>query len=531
MDLRSSWGIIRDQRRLLVRVGAVALFLGLVYGVLFPASLASTTLVLLPAPVQEGALLTQVRIVLSTPVLDRAGSSLRPRLHAAEVRSRIDVDAPTIQMIEITAHSPAAAEARAISQSVADSYITALQDNARTVTASSLEGLRTRERDLSTQLKALQTEIDATSARQRGGNPTSYDGRRDAQLLAQLTGEQSGVALALDKVKDDLSTYETFRGVSGAAASVIQPASPPAGAGLIQHLLTCSLVGGIVGILGAAAALLVRTYRDPRVRSRDDLADAVGSGVLAEVRTRPLESIAEWIALFETYEAGPVEEWAFRQVLRTLLHSSVSRPPGGSGVPTPGGQEENHVTGRLEHPVSLTVLSLAEDQRALAVGPQLAVFTASAGIATRLLTSTGQPSSAPLWAACSGGHVSGRRARLEISAQGADPLPSRAGADLTVVLVVVDPAQPTLEGVPPAAATVLAVSPGVARRDELARLAVAVDDVGRRIDGVVVANPDVSDRTTGRRLLDERVRDVPLPVRLTGTGSAAVPTDGLGVSR
>ena len=55
-------------------------------------------------------------------------------------------------------------------------------------------------------------------------------------------------------------------------------------------------------------------------------------------------------------------------------------------------------------------------------------------------------------------------------------------------------------------------------------MAVAVDDAGRHIDGVVVADPDPTDRTSGRRTLDERSRRVALPKRLTGIGSSEVIT-------
>jgi hypothetical protein len=88
--------------------------------------------------------------------------------------------------------------------------------------------------------------------------------------------------------------------------------------------------------------------------------------------------------------------------------------------------------------------------------------------------------------------------------------------DLTIVFTVADRKEPTLEGVPATAVSMLAISPGVGTREDLARLAIAVDDVGRRIDGVVVADPDPSDRTTGRHTLDERAVQAPLPVRMTG---------------
>jgi hypothetical protein len=89
-------------------------------------------------------------------------------------------------------------------------------------------------------------------------------------------------------------------------------------------------------------------------------------------------------------------------------------------------------------------------------------------------------------------------------------------AELTIVFTIADRKEPSLLDVPPTAATMLAISPGVGTREELARLAVAVDDAGRRIDGVVVADPDPADRTTGRHTLDERAMQTPLPVRMTG---------------
>jgi hypothetical protein len=91
---------------------------------------------------------------------------------------------------------------------------------------------------------------------------------------------------------------------------------------------------------------------------------------------------------------------------------------------------------------------------------------------------------------------------------------------MTIVLAVVDPQKPSLDGVQPTAVTVLSLAPGVTSREQLARLAVAVDDAGRRIDGLVVADPDPADRTTGRRTLDERARQAPLPLRVTGVGES-----------
>ena len=110
-------------------------------------------------------------------------------------------------------------------------------------------------------------------------------------------------------------------------------------------------------------------------------------------------------------------------------------------------------------------------------------------------------------------------------------VPKHGSADLTVVVGVADRKQPGLSELPATAVTLLVISPGVATREDLARVAVALDDAGRRVDGIVVADPDQADRTTGRRTLDERALDVPLPVRMTGVTPMTSVAPDRGTSR
>ncbi len=251
----------------------------------------------------------------------------------------------------------------------------------------------------------------------------------------------------------------------------------------------------------AVIVLLATARRDPRVRLRDDIADAVGSPVLAAVRSRPQRSVAGWSTLLETYEATPVESWAFRQVLRGLV------PADRKGEP--------RAAGKVDHPQSLTVVSLSGDGRGLAIGPQLAAFASSLGIATRLVTAVGHDRAATLWAACAADRAGPTRPGLFVG-----DVPDGETVDLTIILVVVDRRQPDLGDTPTTAATILSVAAATATEQELARVAVAVDDAGRRIDGIVVADPDQTDRTSGRHTMDERSRRLALPTRLTGIGSS-----------
>jgi capsular polysaccharide biosynthesis protein len=540
-------------------MAVVGMALGVLYVVLVPAQLSSTTLLLFPQasglPSQNGedTTTTQVHIARSTPVLDRAGKAVRPALSGAEVQQRVKVAARTANLIEIQGFSRNAQQARALSQAVAEAYIATLNSTASSFTATP-PALASRAATLTNQLKDVRTQIATTTERLQGESPTSPDGRRDAQLLAQLTNDQTNLVVELDKVQ---TAAEQVSSGALAVPDIIQPAAPATGPSKVRRLVTWALIGGLGAAVATALVLLIRRHRDPRVRARDDLADAVGSSLLAVVRGHPQRSVAGWLALFETYEAPAEEAWAFRQMLRALVGASDAREPAWTG--------NKQVPGRVEHPRSLAVIALSGDQRAAAVGPQLAVFAASLGITTRFMVATRHDSVASLWAACasdrslklSSGLVleAGTESATPIRDASANPtsdgltrplngrgaakdsrlhetqsrielheMQSSRSVDLTIVFAVADPREPTLQGVPATAATMLAISPGVGTREELARLAIAVDDGGRRIDGVVVADPDPSDRTTGRHTLDERALQTPLPVRMTGPSQVGMPT-------
>jgi hypothetical protein len=300
---------------------------------------------------------------------------------------------------------------------------------------------------------------------------------------------------------------------AGAGTAVVQPATDARGLSPLMRLLIWAPLAAVVFTILAAVVLLAAARRDPRLRLRDEIADAVGSPVLAAVRSMPQQSVAGWSTLLETYEATPVEEWAFRRILRGVLpadRKAVSRIPG-----------------KVDHPTSLTLISLSGDGRGLAIGPQLAAFASSLGITTRLITAGGHEwVAAALWAACAAEYEAPLRSGLHIG-----DVPPGEAIDMTITLVLVDRVHPNLAEVPASAATILSVAAATATEQELARVTVAVDDVGRRIDGIVVADPDQADQTSGRHTMDERSRRPVLPTRLTGVVSSESAAGGLKWSR
>ena len=504
-DLRFTMSTLRRHTRVLAASAVVGLVVGAAYVFLQAPLLTSTTLVLLPAPTRaessETDVATQARIALSATVLGNAGDSLDPSIPVRTVQKMVDVSAPTNQILEIEASSTRASQAQMLSQAVADSYVAYVTETARAATSVAQADLQARADDLQAQIAELQDAIAATESRQQEVDPDSDDGRREAQLLAALMTEQADLSLQLEKIKDEIATSAPVGSFASVGTPLIQPPTAATGSSTLQRLVIWCALGALICTMLAVAVLLASGRRDPRVRLRDEIADAVGSPVLAAVRSRPQRSVAGWSALLETYEAPPVESWAFRQVLRGLVPANRRTEP--------------RAAGKVDHPQSLTIVSLSGDTRGVAIGPQLAAFASSLTIRTRLVTAVGQDRAEPLWAACAADRTVPPRPGLFVG-----DVNDGEAIDLTVVLVIMDRRQPDMGDAPATEATILSVASATATEQELARVAVAVDDAGSRIDGIVVADPDQTDRTSGRHTMEERARQVALPMRLTGIRSA-----------
>lgn len=501
-DVRGQLGTLRRRAHVLALAVLVGLLGGFAYVVVVPTSLTSTTLVLLPTPaVAESSssdVDTQVRIAESADILARAGEAADPDLTMRQIERMVSVQATTNQLLEIGVTSTNGVQAQRLSGAVAEAYVNYVRDTAREVTAAALNDLSNRRDDLQAQIQQLQKEINASLQRQKSIKPNSSEGRAEARLLGNLRTQQGSLALQLDRVQDKLAAGAPL-GSSATGTSVIQQATVALGPSILLRLAVSVPAGGLTAAVLATVIILLIARRDRRLRMRDDIADAIGSPVLAAARSRPQRTVAGWSTLLDRYEATPVESWALRQVLRGL-----------------SGHRGTRVAGRVEHPQSVTLISLSGDFGGVALGVQLAAFAASLGVDTRLTPALGHDSVSSLWACATEGSEP-NRPHLHLGG----PVEGES-VGLTVYLVVVERTRPQLEGIPLSESTILAVSSGNATAQELARLAVSVDDAGRTIAGVMVADPDPSDRTSGRHTLDERSSWPALPSRLTGTNGEEV---------
>ncbi|MFF0271272.1 Wzz/FepE/Etk N-terminal domain-containing protein [Kribbella sp. NPDC004536] len=245
-------------------------------------------------------------------------------------------------------------------------------------------------------------------------------------------------------------------------ARVLERATTAQGGNLAVHLGIFGLLGALAGAAAGSIGVLARVRGDRRLRLRDEIADAVALPVLASVSSYRATDVSDWTYLLDHYSPTSVEAWNLRKTLHHL------------GLDVRGGT-----------PVSLTVLSFTGDERALPFGAQLAALATSIGISTSIVIDTLQE-------------------------------PPGATA-LTIHLVVVDRDQPHLAGTERTTNTIIALSAGVVTAEELARLAVAAAADDREIDGLVVTDPDPTDRTIGRVSPSTRRSSSRLPTLLTGT--------------
>lgn len=284
-------------------------------------------------------------------------------------------------------------------------------------------------------------------------------------------------------------------------AKILQPASTAIGFTLPEQVALDGLLGGFGGAIAGFTAALAIGRGDRRLTERDAIASSIGAPVLASLQVGHPADATSWGRLLAEYAPGDVEAWALRNVLRQFGLAGDPRGAGGHA------------------PTALTVLSLSSDPKALALGPQLAVFAASMGIPTALVIGPQQDpgSVAALRTACAAtpGAASmaqmGKPLRLVVSESGDFRQP---GAAFTVVVTVVDGEAPRMPDAARAAATVLGVSAGAVTAAQLARAATAAASDGREIAGILVADPEIADQTTGRipRLVPPAPRQMPTRV-------------------
>jgi capsular polysaccharide biosynthesis protein len=285
-------------------------------------------------------------------------------------------------------------------------------------------------------------------------------------------------------------------------AHLLQKATSAPGLRPLEVLIIDALIGAISGALIGAVIALAISRADQRLRERDEIADSIGVPVLASFPVAHPSDAAGWTKLLDDYKPGVRHAWQLRNTLHHLGATAVDGDNGDHG-------------GRS----SVTILSVSSDHGALALGPQLAAFAASQGIPTVLLIGPQQDpdATATLRTACAAPPPasSKRPSQLRVTVAD-DQVEVPQDAALTVAVVVVDGQGPRMPDTMKTTATLLGVSSGAATAEQMARVAVNADADGREITGILVADPQPTDHSTGRIPQLSRPAHRRPPTRLRG---------------
>lgn len=514
VDLRSTWAVVRRRGGILAAAAVLGAVAGGVLLYVSPPPFTSSSVVLLPSAAQSGSgktggydAETQVLIATSSEILSRAAQMVEPEPAQDEVLDRVTVAVPAPSILRITAEGPTVTQAEDLVSAVADSLVAYLKESTGTLSEARRVELQDRLDTLTASLTAMDGEISKAKARIAAQGGTTAAGLADAAALSDLTAVHASTVLDIDALKKQMAGEDVAGGEPGGGANVLQAASPGRQSGYVTEALIHVLGGAAIFVLFTALYFIVTNQRDPKLRSRDEIATSVGIPVVASLRARPPRSAGAWAELLRSYEPDSADGWGLRQLIHALV------PDAGKEWPS-------------DDPFVLVVLSVSGDSGGLAIGPQIASFAASNGIPTQLFAAQQHESATPLWAACSGPLRRDDRPALSVTT-----VPdSLARVDISVRLVVLDRDTPDPDATVVAGGTaLLAVSSASVTRRNLADAVVAADQVGLTVQGIIVANPDPLDRTTGRLAPLERPGSPapgPTPITARSGGKAPDPAGG-----
>ncbi|HTW08224.1 MAG TPA: hypothetical protein VME46_11975, partial [Acidimicrobiales bacterium] len=386
---------------------------------------------------------------------------------------QVVVSAPSQDVLRVTVRAQTVRRAEQLANAVVASYITYVSG-----TGDASQGLLTQLQheasELTSQILALQQEINAARSRLAHERPTSPAGEADASLISTLSTEQQQRSLELNSLNSEILNAEDESAQSGSATRVLQRADAVPTSNYRVPVIV--VLGGLAGLVAGCVLAVVRTKQDRRLRSRDAVAAAVGLSVVASMWGERCKRVSDWRRLLDrSKDPSPVEAWNARRTLQRIMAVAGDAPN-----------------------VDLRLLVLAGDGSAASASVKLAGSAAALGMTVNLDVGP-HPVLATLRAACvvMHGPASGT-AVVALMAEQPESTELR-GLAANVLLQAIDPAKPEVSS--SFATTLLVVSSGFATPTDLARVALAASEARSPLMGVVLTNPDPDDSTSG--LLNE----------------------------
>jgi capsular polysaccharide biosynthesis protein len=478
LDVVASFRVVRDHKWTCLVFVLLGLTASIGYLALRPPLYSAESLVLFPGSttasgsqtIPASDMSTAGQVATSSTVLSPAGRQLRPSLSLATLKQRVSAEGVATTVLKITAGGTTAAQAETLANAVANQLVTFETAVGSVKDQSALVGLRNNAAQLTKQINELNGEITAANNRLARESRSSTAGLQDSALVATLNAEQNQATLQLNNVNTQIAQAELGTSLQG--IDVIQFATT-ANKPSILHKFYIGIIGALCGLFVGTGLILAWRRGNRRLHRRDEIADALGVPVLISMTAEsPRQRISSWVKLLKQYSPSAADRWNVRQAIGQLELDGV--------------------------PAHLTVLAIAGDSASMAAAPQIAIILSTFGVPTDLVLTTSHQFAAPLYSACNRLSKTGNDTRPNLRVWSGDSPGETNTPSFIVTCIVVDGAKPTMPRMNALGITVLAVSPGFRTAEDLARVAIAAAAADMTIRGVVLTNPDVDDRTTGR---------------------------------
>lgn len=505
LSFKESLRVVLRYRRVVTILAAIGLVVGLASALALPTLVSAKSLILLPsspigatgAPVRDP--LTDVAIALSPTILTPAAKTAGVNLPYGTLVKRVSITSFTDDVISIVAKAPNAAQAEAFSNAIANQFLTystkqtSISDNAAAAELTQeANSIKEEISNYDSELKTDQRDLPAL-------DPTSAAFSSEESLINALSAAAANANNELQVVNEQLTAVDGSSNSQGLAASILQSAT----SAIKPSVLRFPEIGAIglgIGLLIGVVAAFVKGRKDRRLRQRDDIARAAGAPVIASVSSiRPNRS-DDLLGVLEHFEPSVSDKASLRRLMdeigvpRHFVHKGAAPSQNGSSAHHEG--------------VDVWAFVLEGDDKAVSAAAGFPAFAATLGIPVALVVGSTNRSTQQLAIACAARDpLDPGSSRPNFLTYASAPGAAPSGVSLTVTLEVVNPVtldvadiEAPIPSVDRVSAAILVVSAGFARSDELEVVAIAAEHHGRPLTGIVIADPEPSDKTAGQQL-------------------------------
>jgi hypothetical protein len=261
--------ILRGRWRLLTVLAIVGALVGAGASLVFSPGYEATASVLLQGPRQADELLTEAQVATSSVVLDRAAKNLGFAVGDAKVRNSVTASVANGNVVAITAAAATADGAQHLADQVAQEYVKySTQLLANTANAAG-QSLKEQQDSLRAQVLQTAQQISALSRSVTQGLTVE-----SVQARTSLEALRTSLDQAMNNLSQvDAATSQGNMVVMGPSERPTSQAAPT----LTQLIGGGAILFFLLGLLGH----LFSFRADKRLRGESDIADALGSPVLA----------------------------------------------------------------------------------------------------------------------------------------------------------------------------------------------------------------------------------------------------------